>query len=60
MDNTFPFLRIMCMNFFIGVIASFNIFFIKFQKVHDTHFSEWYNEQMILEGISIVFPCICN
>lgn len=26
--------------FSIGVIASFNIFFIKFQKLHDTHFSE--------------------
>lgn len=61
MDNIFPFLRIMFTNFFsIGIIASFNIFFINFQKLHNTHFSEWYNEQMILKGINIVFSLICN
>lgn len=54
-------LRIMFMNFFsIGIISSFNIFFIKFQKLHDTHFSERINEQMILEDISIVRFLICN
>lgn len=60
MDNALPFLRIIFKNVFpIGTSASFNKFFINFQKLQNTYFSEWDNEQMILEETSIIFFLIC-